>query len=672
MTVAEAPATFGQGSLERCESRLTRHVIGALAIGLTLLALLWAINLPYHLGIAVLAQQIVATAFAIGVALAFLCVDVKRQPRTVLPWYDALAAAIGFAGGLYIAIRFASFESELADPPLHNLIIGSALLLLLIEALRRTTGFVLVVLVLVFLAYAFFGDLVPAPLQGRKMTFEDVVGFLTMEQGLVAQPLVVASTVVVAFIFFGQLLFASGGSTFFTDVSKILMGRFRGGSAKISISASALFGSISGSAVSNVATTGVITIPLMSQGGYARRTAAAIEAVASTGGQLMPPVMGAAAFLMAQYLSVPYSDVVLAALLPAVLYFLALFIQADLEAGKRGITRIDEALIPRVGPALYGGWFFPLPFVVLISGLFWLNQAPELAAFYGAGALFVAAAIFGYRGRRLGPRDVLDALRSTGLIVIEIIIMTSAAGVIIGVLNLTGLGFGLPLALLQLGISDTFSLAILSALICIVLGMGMPTLAVYVLLAGLAAPALVKAGVDPMAAHLFILYFGVMSMITPPVAIAAFAAAALAGSKPMATGVEAMRFGWPAYIIPFLFLWAPSLLLNGEPLGVAITVVTAIAGVFLVCVGTTGYLFRTVAPISRLLFGISGIALLLPVKIVPHGGLINLSGLALAILMVGTEILSRRKAQADGPQSPPMDTQAHAEKHTNEGRLNDA
>lgn len=646
MTADKAPAIFGQGGLEQCRSRLVRHAIGALAIGLTLLALMSAINLPYLLGIAIFAEQVVASAFAIGVALAFLSVDVKRRPRTTLPWYDALAAMIGLLGGLYIAVRFASLVTELADPPLHNLIIGSALLLLLAEALRRTTGLILVGVLSVFLAYAFFGDLVPGPLQGRDLPFADVVGFLTMEQGLVARPLVIASTVVVAFIFFGQLLFASGGSSYFTDLSTILMGRYRGGSAKIAISASALFGSISGSAVSNVATTGVITIPLMVEGGYSRKTAAAVEAGASTGGQIMPPVMGAAAFLMAQYLSVPYSDIVLAAILPAVLYFIALFIQADLEAGRRGISRIDEKLIPRVDSVIYQGWFFPIPFVVLIGGLFWLNQAPDLAAFYGAAALFAAVAIFGYRGRRLGPRDVVLALRSTGMVVVEIIIITSAAGVIIGVLNLTGLGFGMPLALLQLGITDTFSLAVLSAAICIVLGMGMPTLAVYVLLAGLVAPALVQAGIEPMAAHLFIMYFGVMSMVTPPVAIAAFAAATLAGSTPMATGFAAMRFAWPAYIVPFLFLWAPSLLLRGEAIDIAITVVSAVAGVFLVCVGTAGYLIRQVAPVSRILFGSAGIALLLPVNLIPYGGLVNLGGLGLAILLVGREVHVRRKSTA--------------------------
>ena len=620
-----------------------RYTVDGLAICVTLLAFLWAIDVPYYLGVAVFTEQFIALAMALGLTLAFLCFGTNGQPRGTLPWYDGFAAGLGLACGLYITIRYPRLVDELAQPPFHNIVIGTVLLVLLIEGLRRTAGPILAAVLVVFLSYAFFGNLVPGALAGRDITFSRVIVYVTMEEGIVAQPLIIASTIVVAFIFFGQMLFATGGSAFFTDLAAAMMGRYRGGSAKIAIAASALFGSISGSAVSNVVSTGVITIPLMIEGGYRRRVAAAIEAVASTGGQIMPPVMGAAAFLMAEYLGIAYGEIVLAALLPSILYFVALFVQADLEAGRLGIGRIDESLIPRTRTVLARGWFFPIPFAVLIVGLFWLNQEPDLAAFYAAGILIAANFIFGYRGRRIGFRDVVDACRSTGVIVIEMIMITSAAGVIMGILNLTGLGFGIPLALLGLGITDILPLAILSAVICIVLGMGLPTLAVYILLAGLVAPALLEAGVDPIAAHLFVIYFGVMSMVTPPIAIAAFAAATLAKSPPLATGFAAMRFGWPAYIIPFLFIFAPSLLLNGGVFEVILTALTAIGGVIFVCVGTIGYHVRPVGGLARTLFVVAGLSLLLPSSVFPQAAIINLGGLALGLLLGGRALVVGRR-----------------------------
>jgi TRAP transporter 4TM/12TM fusion protein len=368
----------------------------------------------------------------------------------------------------------------------------------------------------------------------------------------------------------------------------------------------------------------------------------------------MPPVMGAAAFLMAEYLGIGYGEVVIAALLPAILYYVALFVQADLEAGRRGIGRIEEGLIPHAGRVLAQGWFFPLPFAVLIGGLFWLNQSPDMAALCGAATLVVMAMGFGFRGQRLKLAAIGLALRATGLVVIEIILITSAAGVIMGILNLTGLGFNIPFAFVKLGIDDGLTLAVVAAAICIVLGMGMPTLAVYVLLAGLIVPALVKAGIEPIAAHLFVLYFGVMSMVTPPVAIAAFAAATLARSEPMATGFVAMRFGWPAYIVPFLFLWAPGLLLRGNALDVAIITITAIAGVFLTCIGVVGFLARRVGALERVLFVVSGVALLLPHRMFDYADLANLLGLALGVGLVANELLAKRRSSQSSNETPPL------------------
>jgi TRAP transporter 4TM/12TM fusion protein len=373
--------------------------------------------------------------------------------------------------------------------------------------------------------------------------------------GILGIPMSVASTVVVAFILFGTLLAITGGSRFFTDAAMVGMGRYRGGSMKIAVLASGLFGSISGSAVANVVGTGVVTIPMIKRDGYPAHKAAAIEAVASTGGQLMPPVMGAAAFLMAEFLAVPYGDIVLAALVPALLYYVALFIQADLEAARLGIRAVPGSEIPAARGVL-GGLHFLAAFAALIYALFTLRWQPERAALLAAAVLILTSLALGYQGARPGFRRLLGSIATTGHAVLEIILISAASGIVIGVLNVTGLSFNLTYALVQVGGGSAILLLALSAIVCIVLGMGLPTLGVYVLLAALVAPALIQVGIEPIGAHLYVLYFGMMSMITPPIALAAFAAASIAHAPAMATGWAAMRFGWSAYVIPVLFVFS--------------------------------------------------------------------------------------------------------------------
>ena len=452
-------------------------------------------------------------------------------------------------------------------------------------------------------------------------------------QALFGTPMIIATTVVISFLLLGQLLFASGGSSFFTEIAMATMGGYRGGAAKIAVTASGLFGSISGSAVSNVLSTGVITIPLMRRSGYSPESAGAIEAVASTGGQLMPPLMGASAFVMAEFLEVPYSDVVIAAIVPAVLYYAALFIVADLEAARTGIARVDRSTLPAVGKVLRAGWFFPVPFGMLIWLLFGGGARPETAALYSAGVLVLCALAFGYEGKRLGLGDAWDALRDTGHSAVELILIVAAAGLVIGVLNLSGLSFGLTLTLVKFGGGNLAVLLVLAAAICIVLGMGMPTLGVYVLVAALVAPALTEVGVDRMAAHMFVLYFGMMSMITPPVAIAAFAAATLTRADPMRTGYAAVRFGWVAYIIPFLFVLSPTLILKGPPASIALAVATALVGVWLVSVAVAGYVARPLSVPMRLVFAAFGLAALVPAGGTAAGWAIDAAGVAGGLLL---------------------------------------
>ncbi|HUE46786.1 MAG TPA: TRAP transporter fused permease subunit, partial [Aestuariivirgaceae bacterium] len=522
-----------------------------MAAAITLVAVAWALNLPRMLGQSFYPQQFMALVLALTLPVVFLTLTPSRSKRQhAVSWYDVTAAIIGFAAAIYVAFNYAAVVNQIFLRPPEAYVPGLILLVVILEALRRTVGWALLVIVSVFILYAMFGDVVPGRLSGRAQDWQKLVGYLAYDvNGILGIPLGVAATIVIAFIFFGKLLGVTGGSRFFTDAALLTMGRFRGGSMKIAVVASGLFGSISGSAVANVAATGVVTIPMIVRDRYPAHKAAAIEAVASTGGQLMPPVMGAAAFLMAEFLQVPYSEVVLAALVPALLYYGALFVQADLEAARLGIASAPEDEMPAKRTVL-GGLHFVLAFALLIYALFAMNLQPERAALMAAGSVVVTGFLFGYGQARPGLGQVLRAVATTGEAVIEIIVISAAAGLVIGVLNMTGLSFNLTYALVQIGGGSTIVLLVLSALVCIVLGMGLPTLGVYVLLASLVAPALVEVGLQPMAAHLFVLYFGMMSMITPPIALAAFAAASIAQADPMKTGVASVKFGWIAFVVP--------------------------------------------------------------------------------------------------------------------------
>lgn len=627
---------------------------------LTLGSLAWAADLYTMSGLALYNEQFIAGMLAVALPIVYLTYRPRKGQQGSAAWYDMIAAAVGCAVSVYVAIEYPRLSNEMAYDPLDALIIGIVLLVLVAEALRRSVGYTLTIMLLLFLAYAMWGHLLPGKLAGRPIETKSLVITLALDpHALLGIALKIGTTVLFAFVFMGRLLFVSGGSAFFTELSQALMGSFRGGSAKISVVASGLFGSISGSAVSNVVSTGVVTVPMMRKSGYKPNAAGAIEAVASTGGQLMPPVMGVTAFVMAEMLEVGYGTVVVAAVVPAVLYYAALFFMVDLEAARNRINRVTDEEARPVGKVLMSGWYFPLPFGVLIYGLFWLNLRPEEAALWGAVTLLACAIVFGYRGKRLGVAELVTALRQTGVACVEIMMITAAAGLVIGILNLSGLGFALTATLVKLAEGSLIALLLMAGAVCIVLGMGMPTLGVYVLLATLVAPAIVQVGVEPIAAHLFVLYFGLMSMITPPIAIAAFAAATLAGANAMRTGFTAVRFGWLAYLIPFLFIASPGLLLKGSTGTIALAVTTAVAGVWLVSIAVVGYLVRNLGWPMRAGFLIAGLALLTPSGV--GGGLtigiaglpLNASGMALGLLLVAYEVIGNRRARSSAQSVTP-------------------
>ncbi len=613
-------------------------VVSILAGTLTLVAIIQAASLPSRLGYSYYTEQFLAVVLGLSLAIVFLVsgrgdrVDNTHPVADLLNWILSVA---GLGLSLYVAVAYPSLVANAMSLPWDALIVGIALFLLVLEGLRRAVGWTLVIVVLVIVGYGMIGHLVPGALQTREVAPARLAVYLAFDpNGLLGLTLNVAATVVVAFVFFGQLLLRSGGADFFNDIAMATMGRKRGGAAKISIVASGLFGSISGVVVSNIVATGVVTIRLMIQSGFRRTTAAAVEAVASTGGQIAPPVMGAVAFLMADILQKPYSEIVVAAIIPALLYYVALFVQADLQAAKQKIKPLELDNIPATGAVMAKGWVFILPFAAIVIALFWFNQPAETAALWGGAAALLIGLTVGYGTTRMVLRDLWQSAVEAGRSITEIIMISAAAGFIIGVLNVTGLGFAATFALVDLGQGSLFLLLLISAVVCLILGMGMPTVGVYLLLAVLIAPSLVQSGVEPIAAHLFIFYLGMMSMVTPPIGIGAFFAAAIAKASPMATAWESMRFGWTAYIVPFLFVFSPSLLLLGRPGDILLAVATAIIGVYAISAAFVGWLHGPAGALRRVLIGASGIALLLPPGIGdPQTIWINGAGLvALAVL----------------------------------------
>jgi len=637
-----------------------RMLINVMAALLTGGVVAWAADLFRRIGFQLYTEQYIAGLCALALPLVYLHVPGRRRARAALddetaargrigpvPWYDLAAALAGFLACAYIAVRFPVLSELVSQRPWDGMIVASVTCLLFAEGLRRTSGNAITTVAICFFLLALAAHLLPEVIAGRQIQLSRLTYALIWDSSaILGTAMQIITTIVVSFVLFGNVLFKTGGSAFFTDISMALMGRKRGGPAKISILASSLFGTISGSVVANVVTTGVVTIPLMKKGGVRPPLAGAIEAVSSTGGQLMPPVMGIAAFLMAEFLQVPYYEVALAAVIPALLFYAALFMQADLEAARAGQVGVDAASIPKVRSVLREGWFFPIPFAILIGSLFWLNYEPETAALLATVAVLVAAFAFGFRGHRPRPHDLFAMLRDTGLTVIELFMIGAAAGAVIASLNLSGLGFGLTLALVHLSGGKLVALLAIAAVGCIVLGMGLPTVGVYILLATLIAPALIELKVAPIAAHMFILYFGCLSMITPPVAIGAFAAANLAGADPMKTALEAVRFGWSVFVIPFLFVYSGTLLMQGSALAIIVDFVVAVVGVWFGAAGVIGYSIRPLGGLMRACHVTAGLCMLLPLGAFAGARIINVIGVSLAVVLLASSRLARRTAPA--------------------------
>ena len=605
----------------------------------------WSLDLFRAVGLVLFSEQFAAGAYAIGLSLTFLRFR-SHKTATAVPWYDWLAAALALGACGYLAVDFPRLTAAAGTVTWDVLALSAILTALTLEAVRRTIGWSLVIILLAITGYVLLGHLVPGRLQTRAVGAGEMLAYLNLDNnGLLGLILQITVIIIIPFVFMGQLLMRSGGSGFFNDAAIALMGRYRGGAAKMAVMGSSLFGMISGIAAANTVVIGVVTIPLMKRSGMPARLAGAVEACASNGGQLMPPVMGAVAFVMADFLQLPYQAVAIAALLPSVMYYAALFIQADLEAARHGFGKVEADKIPRLARVLAGGWLFLAPFAVIVYTLFVLNWEPEYAAMAAAAVIVALGFTVGYLGHRMRLKDIWAAVVETSGGLCEILVISAAAGFIMGLFQVSGLAFAFAAYLVELGGQSLVLLLLLAAVVSIILGMGLPTIGVYVMLAILVAPALVKVGVDPLAAHMFILYFGMMSLITPPVAPAAYVAAAIAGSPSMATGWTAMRFGWAAYIVPFLFVFSPAILMKGSVADIVVVTLTSLGGIWLICAAMTGYFTRVLKMRMRLAFAVAGVMLMSPHQLSELMLWVNIGGGALGVALVAYELRLRNRNQ---------------------------
>jgi len=586
-------------------------VIKFLYFLITLIGVLWAVQVQHMLGLAVFREQYLALMLGVGLTTVFLAVKARKGEADGrgVPWYDWILVALSIIATGHIVLNYPTLIEEIAATTPDRWALGAVSVVLVLEATRRLVGWVLIWLALIFIFYAKFSHIFPGVLFAPSTGWARLGAYFYLDtNAILGLPLTVMSTIIIAFILFGRILYAMNADKFLTGAALATMGRYRGGPAKVAVGASSLFGTISGSVVSNVVMDGPITIPMMTNSGYKPHVAAAIEAVASTGGQIMPPVMGITAFLIADWIGVAYSNVIIAALFPAVLYYLALFMQVDLEAAKTGLVGMPAERLPRLWDVMRQGWVFVVPFAILIYTLIGLAWQPSRSAM----AAVFAALIIGMFNPATRPslRKVWIAMVETGQTVLDLLAITAVAGLIIGALQVSGLAFGMSLILVTIAADSLLLLLLMTAALSIVLGMGMPTAVIYILLAILVAPSLVEFGVPELAAHLFLFYFGMLSMITPPMCIATFAAATIAKCNFWEAGWSGVRLGIVAYVIPFMFVYHPELLLIGEPLDITLAIASAIIGVVYLAAGFAGYWFRGMGRLSQGILILSGLALI--------------------------------------------------------------
>lgn len=554
-------------------------------------------------------HRVIHLAFAL--ALTFLLFPASSSQKDRLPWYDIVAVLISFGTAIYLCINYLPIVFRMGSPVELDILLGAVTILLVFEATRRTMGWPMVIVSSLFLAYSLYGHLIPGILGHRYYSFSRVVEhmFLTSE-GIYGVAIYVTATFVFVFILLGAFLTETGGAQAFIDLSFSITGRYRGGPAKAAVVASGLMGTISGSSFANVAGTGTFTIPLMKSVGYKPEFAGGVEAAASTGGQIMPPIMGAAAFIMAEMTGIPYGKIIVHAAVPAILYYIAVFIMVDMEAAKMGLFGLQKEQLPSFRAVFKSGGFLLLSPLSIVYMLL-IGYSPIKASITAVLILFIIS--FFKQETRLTPKKILHALEEGAKGALSVIAACAVAGLIVGTVTLTGLGLKFADLIVALSMGSIYPALVMTMLASILMGMGMPTTALYIILGAMVAPALVKLNVPVIAAHLFIFYFGCMASVTPPVALSSYLAAAIARADSVKTAMQGLKLASSAFIFPFIFAISPALILFETSFFPALVAfITALLGVTALSGCLENYLWGRLGPIKRIFLGAAALCLMIP------------------------------------------------------------
>ena len=513
--------------------------------------------------------------------------------------FDYIAIALAIGSAIYIFTTYETLLHRIGDTSTMDIFFGVATIVLVLEATRRVTGWVLAMIGVVFIFYSYFGAYFPSVFESSNMSTNRFISLVFLSsEGIWGSTLAIAATFVALFVIFGAFLNATGAGKVFIDLAYFFGGRYRGGPAKVAVISSALMGTVSGSPVANVSSTGQFTIPLMKKIGYKPKVAGAIEAVASTGGSIMPPIMGAGAFVMAEMTGIPYGEIIIAAAIPAILYYLSVYFYVDLEAAKDNLKGLTKAELPDFKKTFMAGFHLYIGLGVLIYLLVFNQSSPMFSAFWSIVALVVSYVVVYFKQIDWSflPEALVDGAK--GMLLTTVACAT--AGIIVGVINLTGIGVTLTTLMVNIGGTSIILTLIVTMIACIILGMGLPPTAAYILLGVLTAPALVKLGIEPLYAHMFVFYFSCLAPITPPVALASFTAAGIAGSDPLKTSITSAKIGLVAFLIPYMFIFGPPLLAQGTILEISWTFIMACLGVFVLAMALTGWYKRNLLWYERL------------------------------------------------------------------------
>ena len=591
----------------------TRTLTGFMAILVSAIAITFSLFQLYTSIFGVMDAQLQrAIHLSFGMALIFLLYPSRNSwSRTSVHPLDALLSVVGAAMPMYVVAFYGELVLRSGQITQADMVVGTIGILMVIEAARRVVGWPIVIVSVSFMLYGFAGPYMPDILAHRGLDVGDVVSHLYFTtEGIFGIPLGVSSTFIFLFILFGAYLETTGLGKFFIDIANAIAGWASGGPAKVAVLSSALMGTVSGSSVANVVGTGSFTIPMMKKMGYSKEFAGAVEAAASTGGQLMPPIMGAAAFLMAEFMGVPYIDVVKAAAIPAVLYYAGVWIGVHLEAKKCGLKGIPRNELPSFSSLFVERGHLALP----LAGIIYLlvsGYSPTRAAL--AAIVLAIFASFLRKSTRMKPIEIVQGLEKGAKAVLGVMIACASAGIIIGIVTKTGVGLKLAGALIDLAGGQLLPAMFFTMITSLILGMGVPTTANYVITSTIAAPALIQMGVPIMGAHLFVFYFGIIADVTPPVALAAYAGAGISGGNPMKTGVTASKLAVAAFVIPYIFVLSPSLLMiNVTAPELAWSLVTSLVGMFGLGAAMIGYWYAPINMLMRVCFFAGGLLLIDP------------------------------------------------------------